>query len=132
MPAMATTIRPCIERRCTEYTEGTRCERHQAEWEARRRADPSVTGRRGTSGAWRRARAAALRRDENTCQGCGLDAAEVALRDGHLEVHHLDGNAMHNALENLLTLCTLGCHGEAERINRERRRRSYASRGVDA
>jgi hypothetical protein len=65
---------------------------------------------------WRRARRAALDRDENTCRRCGISADEL---DSPMEVHHVrpvrtfnDPNDGHE-LANLITLCR-SCHRAVE------------------
>jgi 5-methylcytosine-specific restriction endonuclease McrA len=98
-------VRPCIERGCPEYTTGTRCVKHQAAREARRRADPDLTGRRGSTWTWRKARARRIAHDHHTCQRCRRHETTIELLGGHLEVHHRDGNPAHNEMTNLETVC---------------------------
>ncbi|MBA3546069.1 MAG: HNH endonuclease [Nannocystis sp.] len=107
--------RPCLTSRCPEYAVPgeSRCQEHQAEWEAQRRADPNLTGRRGTTAEWRRARGLSLWRHKRTCQDCGLTEAQLRLVNGRLEVHHVDGDATNNRQSNLVPLCSLGCHRRA-------------------
>jgi hypothetical protein len=109
--------RPCIERRCPRYAKpgGSRCEEHESEFERRRRADPMLTGRRGTSAEWARARGLALWRARYTCQGCRRTKREVQRLGGRLEVHHRDGDATNNRQGNLAVLCSLGCHRRADK-----------------
>lgn len=52
---------------------------------------------------WREDRKKALLRDNNTCAHCGFSS------DKYMEVHHLNGDYMNNAVENLMTLCPF-CH----------------------
>jgi 5-methylcytosine-specific restriction endonuclease McrA len=70
--------------------------------EASRRADPYVTGRRGTTTRWRELRKLVMRRDGFACKDCGR-------RDVQLEVHHVDGDARNDQVGNLVTLCS-DCH----------------------
>jgi 5-methylcytosine-specific restriction endonuclease McrA len=102
-------IRSCIEPRCPGYTHGTRCEKHQAEFEKARRADPSKTGRRGTSAGWRRARGLSLWRHDYTCQRCGKQKATLDRLGKKLEVHHVDGDSSNDRQSNLRPLCE-DCH----------------------
>lgn len=113
--------RPCVEHRCPAYAVPgkSRCATHEARHEAKRRADPGVTGRRGTSPEWRRARGLCLYRFKHTCQGCGRTLPQIVALDGKLEVHHKDGDSNNNAQGNLEPLCTLGCHRHAGRLLRE-------------
>ena len=110
-------VRPCIERGCPAYTTATRCETHQTEFEARRRADPTVTGRRGSSPQWKRLRLEALTRDLFSCRICGVSDALLRLAGRALEVHHIDGNANNNDLSNLMSRCP-DCHHEAHAAHR--------------
>jgi 5-methylcytosine-specific restriction endonuclease McrA len=105
-------IRPCIEFRCPEYTLATRCEKHQAEFEAKRRANPSLTGRRGTTADWRRARGLALWRAGYRCRDCGISQKELEAQGKSLEVHHVDGDAHNDRQSNLRPLCP-PCHRAA-------------------
>lgn len=97
-------LRRCQAPGCTELVKGTYCAVHAALNMARRRAEGD-TGSRGTSGEWRRVRARALIRDAFTCQECGRHEQDVKLAGGHLEVHHVNGDANDNRLDNLTTLC---------------------------
>lgn len=56
-------------------------------------------------------RHAAIRRDDYTCQACGLHSSitELDMWCG-LEVHHMDDNHDNNEDSNLVTVCPL-CHG---------------------
>ncbi len=103
--------RPCIHRRCPEYSVpgGSRCATHLAEFEAKRRADPELTGRRGTSPEWRRARGLSLWRHGNCCLDCGDPLAAIQARGDKLEVDHVDGDANNNRQSNLEPRCT-PCH----------------------
>jgi 5-methylcytosine-specific restriction protein A len=107
-------IRPCIEPRCPEYTHETRCEKHKAEFEKARRANPQLTGRRGSSATWRRARGLSLWRHGHRCQHCGLSKAELLTQGLKLEVHHVDGDARNDRQSNLLPLCET-CHRVEQR-----------------
>jgi 5-methylcytosine-specific restriction endonuclease McrA len=109
--------RPCIEHRCPNYAlpGKSRCEQHHTEFEARRRADPDLTGRRGTDPAWRRARLGCLARHRYTCQRCGRTKVELARLDKRLHVHHKDGDATNHDQANLEPLCDAGCHQQAQR-----------------
>ncbi len=64
-----------------------------------------------TSGNITDVRHQAIRRDDYTCQGCGLHSSvtQYDMWCG-LEVHHLDDNCNNNADSNLVTVCPL-CHG---------------------
>jgi 5-methylcytosine-specific restriction endonuclease McrA len=111
-------VRGCIERLpdgrgCPRYAVPgrSRCAEHEAAHEAARRRDPSLTGRRGSTGEQRRARHVALQRDRYRCRQCGRTARELR-RGEALEVHHVDGDARNNAPHNLRTLCT-SCHRAA-------------------
>jgi 5-methylcytosine-specific restriction endonuclease McrA len=109
-------VRPCmgvsLDDRCPEYAlaHESRCSDCKARFEAKRRADPNVTGRRGTTAEWRRARGLKLWRQKqklghNACQKCRRT-------DWSLEVHHADGDSSNNAQKNLVILCSV-CHREA-------------------
>jgi 5-methylcytosine-specific restriction endonuclease McrA len=106
-----TPIKPCLVHRCTGYAPKgrSRCPTHEAEFEAARRANPDLTGRRGTSPEWRRARGLSLWRHKHTCQKCGVTQAVLKSRRESLEVHHVDGDASNNRQSNLLPLCP-SCH----------------------
>lgn len=70
---------------------------------------------------WSKQRQKCLKRDDWTCQACGVSGDEL---DCELSVHHItprrtyDGNWEQNELSNLITLCPT-CHGrfEGEYIN---------------
>ena len=68
---------------------------------------------------WRPARAAARKRDNDTCQHCSKTLAEV----GRLDVHHIvrfmdfDKSEDANVLSNLITLCRQ-CHSKADHKQR--------------
>jgi hypothetical protein len=64
-----------------------------------------LTGRRGTSKEWRRARGLSLWRHNHRCLECGAEATEV---------HHVDGDASNHRQSNLRPLCH-ACHREAHR-----------------
>lgn len=104
---------PCVRHRCPEYAlpGKSRCRVHEAEFEAERRADPHLTGRRGTAGTWRHDRKQALQRERFRCQRCGRTQVELdELGEGEsLEVHHVDGDPAHNHPSNLRVLCP-DCH----------------------
>jgi hypothetical protein len=108
--------RPCIEHGCTAYAVPgkARCTTHYAQFEATRRADPHLTGRRGSTPEWRRARGLALWRFKRTCQDCHRTQGQIEALKGKLEVHHIDGDPSNNAQGNLLPLCSLGCHQRAQ------------------
>ena len=54
---------------------------------------------------FKRVKSLILMRDKHQCQRCGAKA--------NLQVHHVDGNKLHNKLENLITLCGR-CHNIVE------------------
>jgi hypothetical protein len=97
-------IRACIEPGCPHYTTASRCKTHDAAFE-KRRLEEGATGRRGTSGEWRRVRRERLKLDDFMCQNCGQPGSAA----NPLNVHHVDGDARNNVLENLETLCEV-CH----------------------
>jgi len=97
---------------CPNYTLGTYCEWHAPVVERRRRANPDLTGRRDQTPEWRRARRRALHRDQHRCRRCGSDGREPPAAP--LEVHHINGVAGDDRLENLETLCR-SCHRMADR-----------------
>lgn len=101
------TQRPCLGvngRRCPNLTTGSRCPACRAEFEAGRRSDPNLTGRRGTSAEWRRARGLALHRAGHRCERCGRCADQLP-DNQYLEVHHVDGDHRNNRQGNLRVLC---------------------------
>jgi 5-methylcytosine-specific restriction endonuclease McrA len=104
---------PCSRHGCPRYAQPgkSRCEQHEVEFEQRRRADPSLTGRRGTDPAWARARGLALHRFGRTCQRCFRKEARLHELGLKLEVHHVDGDATNHRQGNLLPLCET-CHRE--------------------
>lgn len=113
-------MRPCLEPGCPAVaTERGRCAEHAAPAEAERRRTHDA--RRGSSTArgygyrWQKLRAMVLRR-EPRCRDCSA-AGRVTLAE---QVHHIDGNSRHNALENLMPLCA-SCH--SRRTNAENRGR---------
>jgi 5-methylcytosine-specific restriction endonuclease McrA len=63
------------------------------------------SGERGYHWRWHKVREMKLRRDP-LCEDCTAEGRTVKAE----MVHHLDGNARHNDLENLVSLCTV-CHG---------------------
>jgi 5-methylcytosine-specific restriction endonuclease McrA len=80
-----------------------RCARCKREQERARYQTEPIRGLRGDR-RWKRARAAARRRDGNRCQSCGAGA--------RLEIHHilpLEQGGDPYALSNLVTLCA-SCH----------------------
>jgi 5-methylcytosine-specific restriction endonuclease McrA len=99
-------VRPCLghpgKPRCPKYAlKGqSRCEG------CLQAIRPLLTGARGTSPEWSRARKKALERDKHRCRIC-----ESTLE---LEVHHLDRDARNNDLMNLVTLCGVH-HKEAHK-----------------
>jgi len=100
---------PCLERGCTEYVyDGSRCPRHYAAAERVRLANGG-TGRRGSSHEWRKLRERAISRDDRKCCECGVTGSLEAFAGRALTVHHIDGDARHNRLNNLQTLC-VSCH----------------------
>ena len=106
--------RPCIERLpdgrgCPEYAEPgqARCteHRHLAVKDGRRSP--------GTTAAWRKARAAALRRAGHRCEKCGRTEEQTRAAGTHLEVHHRSGagvRATQHDLDDLQVLCRTPCH----------------------
>jgi 5-methylcytosine-specific restriction endonuclease McrA len=113
-----TAVRRCIVRPCPELTTGSRCTRHEAEFQVKRRAKVKagqLTGSRGSTAEWLRLRKLVLRRDRHTCQSCGHVASDMPLtKSDRLEVHHIDGNAHNDRLDNLITLCST-CHRKTYR-----------------
>jgi 5-methylcytosine-specific restriction endonuclease McrA len=100
--------RPCLWRDprtgvgCPELiTEGSYCTEHYR----KKRREMRAEGRRlGTTGAWRKARAKALKRDAFACRRCGSRL--------QLEVHHVDHrgvDAPTHDVDQLETLCS-SCH----------------------
>jgi 5-methylcytosine-specific restriction endonuclease McrA len=107
----------CLLHACIEYAQPgeSYCATHLIAREKTRRKDPTLTGRRGTSGPWRKARTKALARAKWHCEGCGKSFRTIARAGGHLEVHHVDGDAHNSEPENLQVLCsgpdrTQWCH----------------------
>jgi 5-methylcytosine-specific restriction endonuclease McrA len=100
--------RPCIVHRCPEYAVPgeSRCEGHRTKFEAERRANPALTGRRGTDAEWRRARGLKLWRQRKEC---GQNECEKCAARGALQVHHVDGDAKNHSQSNLMVLCE-SCH----------------------
>jgi 5-methylcytosine-specific restriction endonuclease McrA len=107
--------RPCIERLpdgrgCPRYADpanGTRCA------ECYTAAKKKRTLRPGTTAAWHRARRAALKQADYTCERCGkTDAESRAQGLGGLHVHHVNGagtRAEHHDQAMLEVLCS-ACH----------------------
>ena len=95
------TPRPCIEPGCPYYAIGdrARCRKHDRE----RRKDGTLTGARGTSREWERARREALRRSDRRCSRC--------YAVWPLDVHHMDGDPFNHDQANLEVLCQT-CHRE--------------------
>jgi 5-methylcytosine-specific restriction endonuclease McrA len=122
-----TALRPCLgfqtagepRHRCPEYAlpGESRCEACKALFEAWRRTQPHLTGRRGTSSEWRRLRGLAIHRARHRCQRCGKHEE----RSG-LEVHHVDGDSENNRLSNLRALCP-DCHKIEQKETDERARK---------
>jgi 5-methylcytosine-specific restriction endonuclease McrA len=104
-------MKPCSERDCVEYAipRCSRCRECHAAHEAKRRADPGLTGRRGTTPRWRRIRLEVIARDRGCCVECGSRL--------ELQVHHRDNDALNDDLANLLTLCRY-CHRLAHNLPR--------------
>lgn len=60
--------------------------------------------------AFREIHGKVLKRDNMTCQGCGMKTKAAASRpSGGFEAHHIDDDHANNAPENLVTLCPF-CH----------------------
>jgi len=75
---------------------------------------------------WNEQRRKARKRDDYTCQGCGITEAEQQENYGcQLEVHHIkparyfDDYETANALSNLVSLCT-DCHQRYEELPNQR------------
>jgi hypothetical protein len=103
--------------RCPNYAlEGeSRCQDCKTKFEAARRANPHLTGRRGTTRGWRRLRGLAIHNAKHRCQRCGLHEDVLHAGGRWLEGHHKDGNANNNRLSNIEVLCNDPCHKEAQR-----------------
>jgi 5-methylcytosine-specific restriction endonuclease McrA len=99
---------PCSVHRCPNHALPglSRCETHEQAFEAQRRLDPTVTGRRGTDAAWARARGLALYRFGYRCADCHRHKDDL---DKSLEVHHVDGDPTNHRQGNLRVLCP-DCH----------------------
>jgi 5-methylcytosine-specific restriction endonuclease McrA len=103
-------LQPCLEPDCPELIpvgKGPRCPactRARAK-QRKARFAAGLTGTRPNRPGWSRLRARVLRRDGHRCQtpGCTNTAA--------LQVHHLDGDAHNDRLDNLVVLCAR-CHRE--------------------
>ena len=85
--------KPCIERLPDS---GLGCPRMALEGQSRcaehaRQARRDGTSSPGTTAAWRKARAAALRRAGHRCEKCGRKEAQARQDGTHLEVHHRSG-----------------------------------------
>ena len=59
-----------------------------------------------------------------TCQMCGITDKEKKLN-----VHHIDGNRLHNVIDNLIVVCT-SCHGKLHRGSTKEKRKIMGLRGV--
>jgi 5-methylcytosine-specific restriction endonuclease McrA len=95
------TVRPCIERDCPRLVkDATRCPECAAAHERKRKAR-GLTGKRGSTHRWRKARRRALIRDGYRCVRCDCPYP--------LEVDHINGDPEDHRLENLQTLC-VKCH----------------------
>ena len=81
-------------------------------------ADPTRTGKRGTTPGWGRARRLALRRDGYTCVVCGAPAQCV---------HHRDGDPGNDDLANLMSVCWED-HRELDAALRQARREAALGR----
>jgi len=71
---------------------------------------------------WKKIRELVLRRDNRTCQDCGI-SQEILGKWASLHIHHIQPflETFDNSLGNLITLCP-SCHRKEEsRIERERR-----------
>ena len=97
-----------MERGCPNLTYASRCAECATRHEARRLAE-GATGRRGTTGSWRRRVKEVWRRDKGTCQNCGLRYQDALDEDKPFDVHHIDGDPRNDALVNLELLCHR-CH----------------------
>lgn len=107
---MAQVMRPCIEPSCPRLTTGTRCKVHERA-NRRRRKQQGLTGKRGSTTAWRRLRRRVIARAGYRCEWPGCDKVFPA---HPAEVHHKDGNSRNNSINNLEALCH-DHHVEAER-----------------
>ena len=94
------TPRPCIESGCPAYAipKRARCQVH----DLARRRDGTLTGARGTSREWAKARKLAWTRGRGLCAACGEPADAV---------HHKDENPFNHGQDNLELRCD-SCHRE--------------------
>lgn len=115
---MSPVMRPCAERDCPNLTERHRCELHEREFQQGRKKR-GLTGRRGSTSAWRKLRASILRRDGFACVVCGVTKEQLEeAEDPPLEVDHIDGDPENNERWNLVTLCS-ECHHNKHRRKAE-------------
>ena len=112
--------RACATRGCPKTVEGpeVRCERHQLEHKLGQLTDIQPRTGRNRARRDQALRRQVLERDRQ-CLRCG--------NLGPLAVHHLNGDPHDNRLVNLVALCQ-GCHRDADREVRDRRRDERKSR----
>ena len=58
---------------------------------------------------WNIIRKEIYKRDNYTCQECGIKCNNSIYGDKKIQCHHIDYNKQNNDFKNLITLC-LGCH----------------------